>query len=99
MSTASGFQQLDRLFRPSRSGNAKFLSALLVVGHKEFLKLGQQRLADLINRREVFVVVGVDRRPKQSIIGLFLAVLNLFSRDDADQAYLDDAADVRRGVP
>jgi hypothetical protein len=56
----TSFQQFDCFSGPSGPSNPKLLSALLVIGHEKFFKLRKQRLADIIDRRQVFVIVGVD---------------------------------------
>src|SRR5215203_7551800 len=51
----------DRLLRSTRRGHPEGLAPLTIVRNEEFFDLGQQCPAHLVDRRDLFVLVRVNR--------------------------------------
>jgi hypothetical protein len=87
-------QEPERLLRPAGAGNLELLAALLVVGDEKFLHLVEQGLADIAQGFQILVVVRVNGDADQPVVAFGLAVFSLVGCDNADDAYLDEAADM-----
>ena len=94
VSLDSAFEKLEGLLRSTRSGHSEFLPALFVIGDEKLLQLVEQGLAHIADGFQGLVIVGMDRDPQKPVIGFGFPVLNLFRRDDPDDAYIDETTDM-----
>lgn len=81
LGTVTGFhaalQNVDRLLGATGAGHLELLTALLVVGDEELLDLVEQRLADIANRFEIWMIVGVNGDAQKPVVTFGLAILSL----------------------
>src|SRR6202012_3891741 len=92
------FQEPERLLWTAGTGNLEFLAALLVVGDEKLLHLVEERLADIADGFYILVVIRVNGNADEPVVAFGLSFFSLFGCDDADDAYVDEAANMRRGV-
>src|SRR5579871_2879694 len=64
-------QELDRFLRAASAFDPELFPALLVVRDEELFELREQRLADIVDGFDVFVIVGVNGHAQQAVIRLF----------------------------
>ncbi len=83
-------QKLDRLLRPARACNPELFPALLIVRDEEFFDLREQRLADIVDRLDIFVIVRMYGMPSWPIVSLFpLSSALFYFRSDRPASTFD----------
>jgi hypothetical protein len=92
------FRNLIALLGPLVPATLNSFPTLLVIRDKELFDLGEPRLADVVNRRDVFVIVRMGRYGEQPFIRLSLSIVHLFSRNNAYQSYFDQTPYARRRI-
>jgi hypothetical protein len=92
------FKNLIAFFGPPWP-DLELLSSLFVVGDEELFHLRQKGLVHVHDVVYIRVVVGMNCHAEQSIVGFRLPLFRLLRVDDADDTYLNEAADIGRGAP
>jgi hypothetical protein len=91
----ASLEKLKSLLRATGTSYLKFLAALFVVRNEELFELRQHCLANVVNRFEVFMIVGMNRDAEQAVVGFGFSVFRLLGCDNPDDANLDQASDMR----
>ena len=80
----------DGFLRPTGAGHLELLPTLFVVLDKELLYLREQCLADVVDRFQVLMAVGVDRDRQQPVIRFGFPFLRLLRGDDPNDANFNE---------